>query len=155
MHKNQTLNNPGPVESNFTSRYGYRKVKLNARNVGLLLQGTPPALIDSIEDDPEWDVLKTKDPWDQRVLSRLRKEAVARRRDSIIERLVGRYGWMDHGEIYSRSGVPTALVGHPYQVNADDMARIAAICSIWGLSAYITQTSWYSSGTSLVHLFRG
>src|SRR5262245_31592117 len=34
------------------------------------------------------------------------------------------YGAFDHGEMWSRDGKPWAIVGHPYQLNAEEQAAL-------------------------------
>src|SRR5512142_384496 len=42
-------------------------------------------------------------------------------------RWVGIGGAFGHGEFWGRGGVPFALVGHPYQIAADQHALLAAL----------------------------
>ena len=70
---------------------------------------------------------------------------------------IGVYGALDgpfdHGRIFGRDGVPTILVGHPYQLTIADQVLIRAIRSM-GFFVGVNGRSFYGFGTLQVLVTR-
>lgn len=141
------------------SRHGrgpfkWRRVAMNRVNVGELLSGVPPALIDSIAIDDVWEPILHLPRWYHLLGPKIRYDRASARREALIADLAGQVSWTDHGRCWSLGGRVIALEGRPYYIDARDLAQIDLVCRTWDLASHIGGSSSYGFGTLRVLIFR-
>lgn len=62
-------------------------------------------------------------------------------------------GVFDHGEMWSRDGVPVVIVGHPYDIDPDERHWLAELARFPGLAVNVDdRPSYYGYGTHHVRV---
>jgi len=94
--------------------------------------------------------------WNHRNLARIIKSSKAdpRKINEAIEIVYSHTlaSTFDHGEIWGRNRVPLLIVGHPYHMNGDDIAKLDMIRHL-GLRILIHTKSFYNTSTLLIIIY--